>query len=87
MYGTCKWKRLRRLIAKFHYTDTDTDFFVAKLRWVRAGPICSKKVRVRVRVVEFSFYLASRSEVERVTPDFTFWPQLADLHRASVGTL
>jgi len=32
-------------------------------------------------------YLASRSEVERVTPDFTFWPQVADLHRASVGTL
>jgi len=91
VYGTCKWKRLRRLIAKFHYTDTDTDtdFFVAKLRWVRAGPIRRKKVRVRVRVrvVEFSFYLASRSEVERVTPDFTFWPQVADLHRASVGTL
>jgi len=41
---------LRRLIAKFHYTDTDTDFFVAKLRWVRAGPIRRKKVRVRVRV-------------------------------------
>ena len=38
------------LIAKFHYTDTDTDtdFFAAKLRWVRAGPC-------RVRVVEFSF--------------------------------
>ena len=52
VYGTCKWKRLRRLIAKFHYTDTDTDtdFFVAKLRWVRAGPIRRKKVRVRVRV-------------------------------------
>ena len=44
------------LIAKFHYTDTDTDtdmdtdFFVAKLRWVRAGPFRRKKVRVRVRV-------------------------------------
>ena len=37
------------LIAKFHYTDTDT----AKLRWVRAGPFGS--VRVRVRVVEFSY--------------------------------
>ena len=37
------------LIAKFHYTDadTDTDFFAAKLRWVRAGPC---RVRVRVRV-------------------------------------
>ena len=44
-----------RLIAKFHYTDTDTDtdIFVAKLRWVRAGPFRRKKVRVRV--VEFSF--------------------------------
>jgi len=31
------------LIAKFHYTDTDTDFFVAKLRWVRAGPFRRKK--------------------------------------------
>ena len=30
--------------------DTDTDFFVAKLRWVRAGPFRRKKVRVRVRV-------------------------------------
>jgi len=38
--------------AKFHYTDTDTDtdFFAAKLRWVRAGPFRRKKVRVRVRV-------------------------------------
>ena len=45
--------------AKFHYTDTDTDFFAAKLRWVRAGPFRRKKVsvrvRVHVRVVEFSF--------------------------------
>ena len=40
------------IIAKFHYTDTDTDtdFFVAKLRWVRAGPFRRKKVRLRVRV-------------------------------------
>ena len=29
------------VIAKFHYTDTDTDFFAAKLRWVRAGPFGS----------------------------------------------
>ena len=36
--------------AKFHYTDTDTDFFAAKLRWIRAGPFRRKKVRVRVRV-------------------------------------
>jgi len=51
-------------IAKFHYTDTDTDFFAAKLRWVRAGPFrrkkspcpCPCRARVRVRVVEFSFY-------------------------------
>ena len=48
-------------IAKFHYTDTDTDFFAAKLRWVRAGPFRRKKVRVRVRVVEFSFY-ATKSQ-------------------------
>ena len=48
------------LIAKFHYTDTDTDtdFFAAKLRWVRAGPC---RARVRVRVVEFSYKLTSRS--------------------------
>ena len=46
--------------AKFHYRDTDTGptrtrtrtFFVAKLRWVRAGPFR------RVRVVEFSSYRA-----------------------------
>ena len=42
------------LIAKFHYTDTDT----AKLR---AGPCGSVRVRVRVRVVEFSY---SRSATE-----------------------
>ena len=42
------------MIAKFHYTDTDTDFFAAKLRWVRASPFRRKKVRVRVRVVELS---------------------------------
>ena len=34
------------LTAKFHYTDTDTDFSAAKLRWVRAGPFRRKKVRV-----------------------------------------
>ena len=34
-----------RVRAKFHYTDptgparTRTDFFAAKLRWVRAGPV------------------------------------------------
>ena len=39
----------RRVLAKFHYTDTDTDFFAAKLRWVRAGPFRRRKVRVRVR--------------------------------------
>jgi len=32
------------IIAKFHYTDTDTDFFAAKLRWVRAGPFGSVSV-------------------------------------------
>ena len=43
---------MSRLIAKFHYTDTDTDtdFFAAKLSWVRAGPFRRKKFRVRVRV-------------------------------------
>ena len=59
------------LIAKFHYTDptgpdrTRTDFFAAKLRWVRAGlrqsPCGSVRVRAgpvgssRARVVEFSY--------------------------------
>ena len=54
-------QQLASIIAKFHYTDTDTDtdFFAAKLRWVRAGPFRRKKVRVRVRVVEFSFYCLS----------------------------
>ena len=41
---------LRILLAKFHYTDTDTgtdtDFFAAKLRWVRAGPFGSVSVSV-----------------------------------------
>jgi len=32
------------VIAKFHYTDTD--FFAAKLRWVRAGPFGSMSVSV-----------------------------------------
>jgi len=50
------------IIAKFHYTDTDTDFFAAKLRWVRAGPCpCPCRARIRVRVVEFSYYLGSLS--------------------------
>ena len=56
--GDCDAANNSLVIAKFHYTDTDTDtdFFVAKLRWVRAGPFRRKKVRVRVRVrvVEFS---------------------------------
>ena len=39
---------LRCDIAKFHYTDTDTDFFAAKLRWVRAGPFGSMSVSVSV---------------------------------------
>ena len=40
--------RLCRVIAKFHYTDTDTDtdFFAAKLRWVRVGPFGSVSVSV-----------------------------------------
>ena len=52
----------RSVIAKFHYTDTDkdTDFFAAKLRWVRAGPFRRKKVRVRVRVVVFSFNIRAK---------------------------
>ena len=29
---------LCKVKAKFHYAETDTDFFAAKLRWVRAGP-------------------------------------------------
>jgi len=58
---------IRRIIAKFHYTDptgpdrTRTDFFAArvseKLRWVRAGPRGSG----RVRVVEFSLYRVRRA--------------------------
>jgi len=53
----------RSVIAKFHYTDTDTDFFAAKLRWVRAGPC---RARVRVRVVEFSY-----NEYGKTLPFFT----------------
>jgi len=53
------------LIAKFNYTDptgpartlsaTRTDFFAAKLRWVRAGRRQSPCGSGRVRVMEFSF--------------------------------
>ena len=39
------------VLAKFHYTDTDTDFFCGE---TPLGPCGS--VRVRVRVVEFSYY-------------------------------
>ena len=47
--GLLRWLGSRVVIAKFHYTDMDTDptgparirtdFFAAKLRWVRAGPV------------------------------------------------
>ena len=43
-----------RVRAKFHYTDptgparTRTDFFAAKLRWVRAGPFGSVSMSVSV---------------------------------------
>jgi len=38
----------KTVIAKFHYTDTDTDFFAVKLRWVRAGPFGSVSVSMSV---------------------------------------
>jgi len=41
--------------AKFHYTDTDTDFFAAKRTRTYPTEFRHKKVRVRVRVVEFSY--------------------------------
>ena len=40
-------RAFKRLIATFHYTDTD--FFAAKLRWVRSGP-CPCRAHVRVCV-------------------------------------
>ena len=46
-----------RVIAKFHYTDPTgpaRTFFVAKLRWVRAGRRQSPCGSGRVRVMEFS---------------------------------
>ena len=43
------------IIAKFHYTDTDTDPN-GPARTQRS--FAAKKVRVRVRVVEFSYYQA-----------------------------
>jgi len=39
--------------AKFHYTDTD--FFAAKRTRTDPTEFRRKKVRVRVRVVEFSY--------------------------------
>ena len=44
--------RKRQLIATFHYTDTDTDF-------LRRNSVGSVRVRVRVRVVEFSYKTAA----------------------------
>ena len=38
--------RRNSVIAKFHYTDTDADFFAATLRWVRAGPFGSVSASV-----------------------------------------
>ena len=43
----------RRMKAKFHYTDTD--FFAAKRTRTDPTEFRRKKVRVRVRVVEFSY--------------------------------
>ena len=72
-----------RVRAKFHYTDptgpdrTRTDFFAAKLRWVRAGlrqsPCGSVRVRAgqvgsgRTRVVEFSYYWANKMTMTMMT--------------------
>ena len=53
------------LRAKFHYTDTDTDFFEAKqnrtdpteFRHKKSPCPCPCRARVRARVVEVSYYL------------------------------
>ena len=54
----------RRVLAKFHYTDTDTDFFCGETPLGPCGSVspqkspcpcpCPCRARVRVRVVEFS---------------------------------
>ena len=52
------------IIAKFHYTDPtgpERTFFVAKLRWVRAGRRQSPCGSGRVRVMEFSSNRASNT--------------------------
>ena len=55
--GRCEVK------AKFHYTDTDTDFFAAKRTRTDPTEFRRQKGRVcvRVRVVEFSYY---RGEID-----------------------
>jgi len=53
------------LIAKFHYTDTDTDPN-GPARTQRS--FAAKKIRVRVRVVEFSSYPTTCADFVRVGP-------------------
>jgi len=62
--------KLHALIAKFHYTDTDTGPTRARhghrhglfCGETPLGPCGSVRVRVRVRVVEFSYYRPSQVE-------------------------
>jgi len=59
-----------RVKAKFHYTDTDTDFFAAKRTRTDPTEFRHKKVRVpvRVRVVDFSSYQTTCADFVRVGP-------------------
>jgi len=63
------------LKAKFHYTDTDTDFFAAKRTRTDPTEFRRKKVRVRVRVrvVEFSYYLSTGSPIYNACPVSSFY--------------
>ena len=58
-----------RVRAKFHYTDTgtdtDTDFFAAKRTRTDPTEFRRKKVRVRVSVVEFSYYATKSQRATR----------------------
>jgi len=70
------------VIAKFHYTDTDTDFFAAKR--TRTDPTEFRRKKVRVRVVEFSYYCCvSDSAVSRCR--MTDSEPTCRSHRRSVG--
>ena len=69
--------------AKFHYTDTDTDFFAAKRTRMDPTEFRRKKVRVRVRVrvVEFSYDAVRRGVLKWLY--VVAWSRVRARHRRS----